>query len=186
MPCANQAPTSDMIPAPTASQILRVSASRAHLGAGIGSPQAAAILPAETAPAAAENASVVFEEAAEPPDLLTPIDPQVIDPIVGVENENATAVRDALEEDFAPEPPQIVATQDAVSTTAGPVTVVHEEDFAATDGVNAAVQIDSPNVQPLGSVVAQLPAMSVPGEAALAQLPAMSVPAGEAVRLIPS
>merc|ERR1719174_3143940 len=177
MPCANQVPTSDMIPAPTSTQILRVSASRAHLGAGIGSPQAAAILPADTAPAASENASVVFEEAAEPPELLTP---EVIDPNGGVEDENATSAQEVA---LAPEPPQIVATQDA-STTAGPVTVVHDEGVvAASAGVNAAVQMDSPNVQALGSVVAQLPAMSMPGEAALAQLPAMSVPAGEAVRL---
>lgn len=163
MPCANQVPTSDMIPAPTSTQILRVSASRAHLGAGVDSPHVAELRgtaappTADEAPPAAEVPEN-FTEAAQAPANAS-------GSVVQVVSEQS----DLLGVDTAPSAPEIVATQNVGAETQNvgslsdtPLTVVKEEDGDVAPLVNAPAQPDLPNVLTLGSVVAQLPVMSVP------------------------
>jgi len=126
MPCANQMPPSDMIPAPAANQILRVTAAHAHLGAGVGSPQAAGILTTAASAELEANQTFVFSPtlgttAANLTAALdaTNLSAQVMTDLADASAANASAAVPADAATGVPVTavaaglPQIVATQDA-------------------------------------------------------------------------
>lgn len=196
MPCANQMPPSDMIPAPAANQILRVTAAHAHLGAGVGSPQAAGILTTAASAELEANQTFVFSPtlgttAANLTAALdaTNLSAQVMTDLADASAANASAA--VLKADAATGVPvtavaaglpQIVATQDAGALPPAPApAVVHEEAVFAEASATAPTPDDSPNVLPLGSVVAQLPGLSMP-----AGRPVPLIPSAEGARSGPA
>jgi len=197
MPCANQMPPSDMIPAPAANQILRVTAAHAHLGAGVGSPQAAGILTTAASAELEANQTFVFSPtlgttAANLTAALdaTNLSAQVMTDLADASAANASAAVPADAATGVPVTavaaglPQIVATQDAGALPWEPApapAVVHEEAVFAEASATAPTPDDSPNVLPLGSVVAQLPGLSMP-----AGRPVPLIPSAEGARSGPA
>merc|ERR1719387_2883914 len=182
-------PPSDMIPAPAANQILRVTAAHAHLGAGVGSPQAAGILTTAASAELEANQTFVFSPtlgttAANLTAALdaTNLSAQVMTDLADASAANASA---AVHADAATGVPvTAVAAQDAGALPWEPApapAVVHEEAVFAEASATAATPDDSPNVLPLGSVVAQLPGLSMP-----AGRPVPLIPSAEGARSGPA